>query len=83
MMEVYNTVMKLCIIYTLSFLLEYTASKKNIMVFQSTSEFRSANLCFRRLRHTVPILYVCVENISPNNYVTQKTYFAMFSIPYC
>jgi len=72
MTEVCKRVMKLCVIYTLSFLLEYTASSKDIMVFQSTSEFRSGNLCFRRLRHTVPILYLCVENISPNKYVKQK-----------
>jgi hypothetical protein len=41
MMEVCKRVAKLRIIYTLSFLLEYTASSKEIMVLQSTSEFRS------------------------------------------
>jgi len=69
MTEVCKRVAKLCIVHTLSFLLEYTASSKDIMVFQSTSKLRSANLCFRRLRHAAPILYLCVENISPNKYI--------------
>ena len=81
--EVCKKATKLRIIYTLSFLLEYTASSKDIMVFQSTSEFRSANLCYRRLKRTVPILYLCIENISPNKYVTREIYFAMFPITCC
>jgi len=67
--------------YILSFLLQYTVSSKDIMVFQSTSEFRPANLCFRRLRHTVTILYLYVENISSNKYIIRKIYFAMFPTP--
>jgi len=83
MTEECKTVAKLCIIYTLSFLLEYTAASKDIMVFQSISEFRPANLCFRRLKRTVRILYLCVEKRSPNKYVIRKLYFAMFPIPCC
>lgn len=79
MMEVCKTVMRLCIIYTLSVSLEYTASSTDIMVFQSTREFRAENLSFRRLIHTVPILYLHVENISPNKYVNTKVFFCYVS----